>query len=374
MRTIAVWSTIMMMGAALVLTGPEQGDYSVVVALMRSVGAFAAVLAFFVGRTSGTGEGRILAYFYSLFFSVQVLLGFTSLADTMQIGELVIFYLTQYEHLLYMGLLLLVCAYVLGGALLPIVQRPLRIAFAMVVAATIIGPTGLPYIINPKYLYTRPDITDFRILDRAMTELQSEGVANPNPGDVSKRIALSHWKEFKRIGELSAEEELTRTEKLFPYLQGNNYIALLFRPLYAQYALQSLLCIILLTVFFAMNFLRDPPKPAHFEKIHFTLLVFVVFEYFHAATLAKTTTFEQIVALDRIGKYLTTIILVFFIGFLIARLRFLCMSVGAFYEERLNGNPGTISRWRDGVDNFLLRQFLAEPRLRKRFIARRLKE
>jgi hypothetical protein len=141
--------------------------------------------------------------------------------------------------------------------------------------------------------------------------------------------------------------------------------------LYRQYALWATVAVVLLMVFFVINYLRDPPKPAHFEKIHFTLLGYSVFECLHAVTLANATTYEEYVALDQIGKYLTAIVLVLFIAFMLARLSFLSKSVGMFYEERLNTNPDGISRWRDSIDKFLIRQFVDGPGMKNKFIVQR---
>ncbi len=371
-RTITVWVFIVIAGAVLVLFIPPQDERFTSVVITGSVGSFAAILAFFVGKVSREGEGKVLAYLYSLFFSVQVLIALTASVGAAQvIGVWAVFYFEQYENLLHIGFLLLVCAYVLGAVVLSKTRQYLKIGFAVVVAGALISPVSLPLLLRPNYLYTLPDITDFRIVDRAKTALRLEGNIDPNPEVVSERISLSRWQGFARIGELNTEQKLARIHELFPYLEGENYIALVCRPLYERIALLSLFCLSLLTAFFFINYLRDPPKPAHFEKIHFALLAYTVFEFLHAATLAKAKTFEGMLSLDRIGKYLTAIVLVFFVGFFLARARFLSMSVGAFYEDRLNGNPSGISRWRDGIDNFLLRQLLRKPSVTNRFIIQR---
>jgi hypothetical protein len=175
---------------------------------------------------------------------------------------------------------------------------------------------------------------------------------------------------LRRTGQLEPGAELVRIAELFPFLRGNNYVALINRPLYEKYAFWSLASMVLLAGFFVWNFLRDPPKPAHFEKIHFTLLTYTVFEYFHASTLADATSFEELVALDEIGKLLTATILVLFAAFFLARARFVSMGVGAFYEDRLTVNPQGISRWRDGIDNFFLKALFMKPKLRSRFVFR----
>lgn len=375
MRAITVWLVIMLAGTGLFLLVPMDGDHPVDVMLMRSIGSFVAILAFFVGRESRVGEGKVLAFVYSMFFSLHIVLGLTALVSAPRvIGVYAAFHLIQYESLLYNGLLLIVCTYVLGAVVLPNVSHYYRAILAVVIAGALISSASLPFLINPNHLYTLPDVTDFRIIDRAKQELSAEGITHSSPGDVAERISLSHWQGTTRIGELDSRTRLARVEELFPYLKGFDYVPLVYRPMHELHTLLSIVCIVLLAGFFVINYLRDPPKPAHFEKIHLTLLVYCVFEYFHSTTLASATTFEQVVALDRIGKYLTTIVLFLFIGLFFARARFLSLSEGVFYEERLVGNPEGISRWRDGIDNFLIRQFVFKPRLRNRFVVQRPKQ
>lgn len=367
----ALWLAVSLVGIVVYVAVPSHEDNPPVVALTRNIGLFVASLTFFVGKRTRRGEGRTLAFLYSAFFSVHVLFGLTaSFGSAGLIGPQKVFQLVQYENLLHSGALLVVCAYVVGGTVFLETKQKSRLILALIVAGALIGPASLSLVTNPNYLYTLPDITDFRAIDRAVAGLRAEGIVTPGPGDVAERVSLSRWQELKRTGELGHMEELARIGELFPFLEGDNYIVLVSRPLYERYTLWSMACIVLLMGFFVLNFLRDPPKPAHFEKIHFTLLIYAVFEYFHASTLASATSFDELVALDMIGKYLTAAILIFFALLFLVRARFLCMSVGEFYEDRLMINPEGISRWRDGVDNFFLRALLMNPKMRSRFLSR----
>lgn len=368
---VAIWFVLTLVGGAVYLVFPSPEDHPVGIALTRSVGVFVACVAFFVGKRTKKGEGRTLAFLYSLFFSIHAVFGLTmSFGATRLIGIHGIFQAVQYENLLHNGSMLLVCAYIIGGAVFPGTKQNTRLVLATFVVAMLIGPASMTLATNANYLHTLPDITDFRAIDRATADLRAEGLVSPGPGDVAERVSLSRWEGLRRLGELEPKEELARIGELFPFLEGNNYVALVNRPLYERYAFWSMAGIGLLAAFFVLNFLKDPPKPAHFEKIHFTLLAYAIFEYFHALTLANATSFEDLVALDQIGKYVTAAILVLFACFFLARARFLSMGVGMFYEDKLTNDPQGISRWRDGIDNLLLRVLYLKPTLRSRFLSR----
>lgn len=362
-------------GAGLVLLMRPGGIAEFPFTVTASIGSLAAILAFYVSTISSAGPGRNLAHIYCWLFSVQVFFVLTrSLGEAEIVGIWGVFYSAQYMNLFHTGSLVVVCAYLLGGVVMARAIAGFNMMFAITVGGTLVGLACLPFFVNPNYLYTFPAITDFRIVDRAKTELLREGKDNADPKDIADRISLSRWGDLERAGELGFSETLARVEELFPYLEGENHAVLICRPLYKTIAQLSLWSIAILAGFFLINYLRDPPKPAHFEKIHFTLFAYTVFEYFHASTLLKATTFEEFVALDRIGKYLTAAVLITFIGLFLVRARFLSRSLGVFYEEKLTADPGGISRWRDGIDNFLIRNLFAKQKLKNRFLLQRPEE
>jgi len=53
---------------------------------------------------------------------------------------------------------------------------------------------------------------------------------------------------------------------------------------------------------------------------------------------------------------------------LILRLRFIQSVEGRFYESRLIDDASRITRWRDALDNWVLRHFMNSKELEQRFV------
>ncbi|MBI4418846.1 MAG: hypothetical protein HY563_08710 [Ignavibacteriales bacterium] len=341
--------------------------------ILRIVGIFVAVTAFLVARRSDVGIVRATACLYAMFFSIQAVFGLvnTGLAGFV-LDPLRLFLLVQYGDLLYHALLIMLCSFLLVGLLLKSLRVWARLGVSVVVASLVVAICAYPFLKNPRYVYTVPEITDFRIVDRAKAELVARGVGEPGAEEVAALVSLSEWDGSRRRGELTREGEIARISELLPYTIGENYLALLNRPLYMVTALLSLLCIPMLVAYLGLKYLHDPPEAAHMEKIHFSLLLYCVMEYVHAIALVRATTHDQVMVLDQIGKYVTTGIMVVFGIFFLARLKFLARSEGSFYERKLARDAASISRWRDGIDELILRRFISNGRIAQRFIARRL--
>jgi hypothetical protein len=246
-----------------------------------------------------------------------------------------------------------------------------RILVTVFMSGSVVGVTFFPYLRDANYIYTVPNITDFRIVDRAVAELKSAGVEHPSADEVARRVALSEWEQTRRKGELDAQREVERVSELLPYTVGDNYLALLSKPLYESHASVAFVCLMMLGTSLFLKYLFDPPSWPHFEKIHYALFLYCALEGIHALALSKATALEELSDLDRIGRYATSAVMVVFIALFISRLRFLTSDEGSFYERKLEHDPASISRWRDGIDRFILRTFLSHHDLARRFLVRR---
>ncbi|GJQ20242.1 MAG: hypothetical protein HBSIN02_05970 [Bacteroidia bacterium] len=341
-------------------------------AFIRSLGVFLALLAFAVAGKSQKGMSRVTAVIYGLFFSVHALFGLIK-ADMVSflVGFDRAFVIIQYGNVVYCGLLTLLSAFLLLKVVAKYRALWEQASLAGVITVLLVGTYSYPFLKDPHYVYTVPEITDFRIIDRAKGELISRGLSNPLPEDLAQLVALSEWEGVRRIGELSAERERARIAELLPYTIGNDYIALVNRPLHALTAVLSLFCVLMLTIFLGLKYIHDPPDPAHMEKIHFTLLLYCVLEYVHALALFRATSFLEVTTLDEIGKYVTALVMILFAVFFYKRLAFLGRSEGTYYERRIATDAGSISRWRDGIDELVIHRFAWSGRFARRLAVKR---
>lgn len=373
-RASLTWLAIVAGSVVVVLVEGMDTMNPLPVSMTRIVGTFAASLALWVAWASPRGEGRRLAMIYTGFLVVQPLFLIGAVLDSVGIiDQRSSFVINAILNSIHSLLIISVSAYLVGCSTLPRTgfssNRPILVSALVTMFVLAVSPE----LLRPMDLYTTPDITDFRIVDRAWMQLKAEGDADPTSKEIADRIVLSSWDGRRRTGELSTLQEVQRVEQLRPYLEGENYAALLLRPHYGAIARLALVGLGALVVFFVINYFRDRPKPSYFEKIHLVFFSYCIFEYLHAVILMEAPTDTVIRKFDQIGKYVTTLILFVMTGLFLARLRFLGRTIGEFYEWRLGHKPESISRWRDGFDDMLLKTFLTKRQLKNRFMVRKRK-
>jgi len=227
-----------------------------------------------------------------------------------------------------------------------------------------------PLLTNSRYLYTTPDITDFRIIDRAWMNVYQSNRGKATPEIVASQIGLSRWEGGRRTGELTYEETVRRIKEIEPYLFGNNYNMLIYRPLSDAWWRVNTLTGIVILLSILYWFFGGSPSGVYFERISVILLSFCIFEVFHFYTYARLTNYSDYLNYFNIGALLSlltgaTLILVFLL-----RLRFLLSHEGRYYESRLAHGSVQVARWRDSFDNYVIKKFFKENPFKARFLTK----
>ncbi len=279
------------------------------------------------------------------------------------------FYHYQYGTIIYHILLFFVVVYLVVDMLFR--QRNLFLKYSITIiivsfsASTYYGP----FLKDAKYLYNTPDLKDFGIIDIAYGQLLEQNGQIPTMEDISESIILNVWKGDKKIGVLYPEEKRERVKELLPYVEGNNYITLLMKPLNKANVLINTFTILFIILFFAYQFKKDPPQGAYIEKIMFLLLIFVSLESLHSWAYVRSVEWAMFMEFLVLGQYLSLAILALITLFFGLRLRFISSVQGEFYEQQLVSSPERISRWRDWVDNFVLSYIFNSQTLVGRLLA-----
>lgn len=228
-----------------------------------------------------------------------------------------------------------------------------------------------PFFENPKYLYSTPDIVDFRAIRTSVAQLRESGMQDITPEAVAKVTNLAAWAHGEQVGTLFDDQKVRRVVELSSYLEGDNSWVLLYKPLYLNVIYMSVLSLVFIFLFFGYQYKKDPPQGAYIEKIIFLFLPFCSLEILHHFSYIKSVEWGTLVDLHRIGQYLTFFNLVALLVFFSLRLRFITSIKGEFYERELVSDPEHISRWRDAFDNLVVRHFLDPKTLHGRLLAPR---
>jgi hypothetical protein len=227
---------------------------------------------------------------------------------------------------------------------------------SIVVAGFFVYSYG-PFLVDPLHSYHSPEVADFKALDRSYGCYAEANGHEPSIQVLANSVELYSWDQADKGRLLNAEEKLKRTEELFPYLAGSNYQVLVNRQLSLNMIYMSLVCVGFIFLFFGYQIIKDPPQGAYIEKIMFLLLVFCTLEIVHAWTFINSLNWGGFTEVFIVGQYVSVFVLLLMAVFFGLRLRFITSAKGEFYEQELAISPGSITRWRDTLDNMVIQKF-----------------
>jgi hypothetical protein len=353
------------------MTLPEDLSYRICWMLLGNVSAFLGVVSLFLFRREIVKDTRLFFLILAaLFFLHGLLFGLLPLTKRwlFPLDEWTDFYIGQYRLQIYF-LLLSGCVNYLVVHLSFRGLRTLQKYFlAFVVAGSVWGYMFYPYYANPKYLYTTSDVEDYRAIRAAKGDMERRGVTNPSAEQIASHLG-EHLPQSARLGiHCSAEDRGLRVSEILPYFHGDDSKLLVLRPLWRSCIVMALFSIVTILIFILYQYLADPPKSAYMEKVLWCLLPFCCFEALHLYAYVQVSLFEDFRSVELLGIYASMGIMLALLSLLIVRLRFIQSIEGRFYESRLIEDAWRITRWRDAIDNWILRQFMNPTELEQRFL------
>lgn len=215
-----------------------------------------------------------------------------------------------------------------------------------------------PFVSTPLYLYSTEEIRQWKTLDtRIRLNQTGTNVGFPTAFELANEVKLQSWRDGVPVGDLYPEENIKRIEELTPYLAGENWQVLLYKPLYLNIIYMNVMCIGFIILFFGYQYKRDPPQGAYIDKLMFMFLLFCSMEIVHNWGYIKSLEWSAYSQMVTVGQYITVFIELLMVLFFGLRLRFITSVQGEFYETELVTNPRQVTRWRDWVDEIILAKF-----------------
>lgn len=214
------------------------------------------------------------------------------------------------------------------------------------------------FLYDPLFLYSTEDIKQWKTIDAFVESKEIQGNSElPTAIELSNEIKLQSWRNGIPVGDLYPEENLRRIEQLAPYLAGENWQVLFYKPLYLDIISMNVMLIGFIALFFGYQYKKDPPQGAYIDKIMFLFLLLSSMEILHNWGFIRSLEWTSYNSMATIGQYITFFIELLIVLFFSLRLRFVTSVQGEFYETELASNPQQVTRWRDWVDEFVLAQF-----------------
>ena len=87
------------------------------------------------------------------------------------------------------------------------------------------------------------------------------------------------------------------------------------------------------------------------------LFLFILLDMVHYLVFVRSTSLENYHAVFRLGQFVTIFCLTMGASLFILRLNFVRSTTGQYYESMLETSPEKVTRWRDEIDNLILRMF-----------------
>lgn len=322
-----------------------------------AVQLLAFIICVFLIKHETISKNKYIFVNFAAFFSVCVLFHLYAFVGTLIFHQspMAQHYFFQYVCLgLYYFLLAVAVSYITVDLLF----REFSILQKYIVTLAIVGGCFAyyyyPYFLDPNYLYTLREISEWKELDKASSELKS------TRSDVTEEALVSHLRAsntYPLLNSLSAGELERKVSALYPYLQGSNYMILLLKPIYLNTIYMCMLSLGMILLYFGYQYRKDPPQGAYIEKIMFFLMLFCPLEAFHAWSFIKMVEWRDFAQVVAISQYLSAAVLVCGTVLFGLRLWFITSPYGEFYEHEIVEHPTGITRWRDALDNLIISHF-----------------
>ena len=224
-------------------------------------------------------------------------------------------------------------------------------------------PLYYPYFSNPRFLNETEDMQDLRAVWNALEKLRANDRPHPSAGEIAFTTSDATGGEVRTLTE-------TRVVDILPYAQENDYAILFWRPLWRSCALISAFTVVFMIGFFPLRYFRDPPGSAYLEKIAWCVLLYCMLEAIHFYYFMNVNSWDIAVAFMRVGGFISLGVMLPLVYLFGLRYAFVNSVEGVYYETQLTQEASRITRWRDVVDNWVIRQFVNGSDLDRRFVQR----
>jgi hypothetical protein len=219
------------------------------------------------------------------------------------------------------------------------------------------APFYYPYVLNPLELYRTEEYSRFLQLKRAQDSFLQERGRKPTVTELVDEMIVS--KEVYAAGESEVKVAQARAEqtRLASYLDGNNGLILFWKPLNLSTAFINGILVLSIGILYIFKFRYDRPHAAYLEKIIYLFFFYCALHVLQCWAFTLNPDANLYYAIHDGGQYLTIVVLLGFVLICSLRLRFILSPFGRYYEQQIATEPERISRWRDEIDQLILKSF-----------------
>ncbi|MGB6649427.1 MAG: hypothetical protein WBG01_12930 [Bacteroidota bacterium] len=250
----------------------------------------------------------------------------------------------------YFFFLALAIVYLTIDILFRDLRTVIKYGVTLLIVGSFFGHYYRPFFEDPLYLHKTKDVTEWKILDEVFWTYKKTHGEEPSLEALSASV-------FEQGLFVNTPNNRERVQALYPYLFGENWRILVYKPLHLNQIYMSVVCVGFILLFFGYQFMKDPPQGAYVEKVMFAFLIFSTLEIVHAYMSIASLQWQAFNEMVTVGQYISIGVLLLIALFFMLRIRFVTSANGEFYESELASSPSGITRWRDTVDNIVIEKF-----------------
>jgi hypothetical protein len=332
------------------------------------------LLAISLVRHEPTRRNKFIFVNFAIFFGLSILAHLYNFVGNGEISEVIpggLFFadagyarmiLDQYVFRgAYFFFLAFAIVYLTMDVLFKDLRTPIKYAVALLIVGSFFGHYYRPFFEDPLFLHKTKDVIEWKALDDAFQDYMSLHGEEPSLEALSARV-------FDNGIFVDTGANRERVQELYPYLFGENWQILVYKPLHLNQIYMSVLCVGFILLFFGYQFMKDPPQGAYVEKVMFAFLIFSTLEIVHAWISISSLHWQAFHDMMTIGQYISIGVLLVIAMFFMLRIRFITSVNGEFYESELAASPSKITRWRDTLDNIVIEKFFNRKLILGRFL------
>ena len=279
-KIVLLWGTLMAVYSLCLVLFPHR-VLPLPSILNRSIQSFLFFISFFIFLKEPNRKHKFIFLNFVLFFSLVIFqwcydfVGTAFLRDEKFAGHLFL----QYFSIAYILFFSIAILYLV----IDLLFRDFKIYQKYLVSCSIVllffGYYFHPFFTEPMYLYSTEEIKQWKTLSSVVSTTQ--GNEYPTAAELANKVKLQTWRNGFPVGDLYPDQNMKRIEELIPYLEGDSYKVLLWKPMYFNMIYMNVMLIGFILLFFGYQYKKDPPQGAYIDKIMFLFLLFVSTDILH---------------------------------------------------------------------------------------------
>ena len=240
-------------------------------------------------------------------------------------------------------------------------ELKLKYLISSLSAAVLITFLFSSFIFSPSNLKQEQDYITYQKLAKVWTDQTEISGRIPTNGEFLQ--AISKLPDITNFEYNAIRSEIDTWRD---YIKSGAGTALFWRPVAKIITGIDLIIWFTVVILLFIIYKIDKPYYAYMDKVLILILLIYSLEIFHDWSASQISGMEDFRIIFTTSQYFTVFLFLFLVYVLHLKLRFIISPVGLFYGEKLSTQPGQVTRWRDEIDNLILKLFTKRAQSTKR--------